>query len=241
VPGNHDAWNAKHTGTLIDRRQKSLENYNYAFKSHQIHENGCYYDWLEKDGNGIYFAFVDSCFLGDTEDNDDSTFGNIRVDRIDQAVAKGKLTVQQTEKLLEWYDLGTKGNLINPRNKDCCIDKDIFSRSLKILVMHHYLFEPPEHSSDYFMRVHHRDVVFRNIAFSDFDILLCGHKHIPAFDIHTYGSKFDNRAKYRYLINCFRRLIVNVQIPLPFYRLAGADGIAGSGAPRRAAWITSAR
>lgn len=214
VPGNHDAWNAQHSGTLIDRRQKSLENYNFAFKSHQIPgTTGCYYDWLQKDGEGIYLAFVDSCFLGDTEDNEDSAFGNIRYH---EAIAKGKLTAQQTEKLLEWHDLGVKGNLENRRYKGNFIDKAAFSRSLKVLVMHHYLFEPPQHSSDYFMRVHHRDVVFRNIAFSDFDVLLCGHKHIPAFDVHTYGNHFDGRALNRYLINYFRRLIGLHSLPIQF-------------------------
>ncbi|CAB3801184.1 metallophosphoesterase family protein [Pararobbsia alpina] len=36
VPGNHDAWNAKESEHLIDRRQKSLENYNFAFPQQQI-------------------------------------------------------------------------------------------------------------------------------------------------------------------------------------------------------------
>lgn len=212
VPGNHDAWNSSSIGTLIDRRQKSLEHYNFAFPSHKIPPNcGCYYDWYEKDGMGIFFAYVDSCFLGDTEMYDDSPFGTIRYD---QAIAKGKLSVQQTEKLLEWHDLGTKGYLPYPRSDGSFINKGSFSCALKIIVMHHYLFEPPEHSSDYFMRLHHRDIVFRNIAFADFDMLLCGHKHVPAFDVHTYGCHFDERATNRYLINCFRRLIGLHSLPV---------------------------
>lgn len=217
VPGNHDAWNSPslYEGrTLLDRRQKALENYNFAFKDHQIDpEYGSYYRWLEKDGHGLYMAFVDSCFLGDTEDNKDSTFGNIRYD---QAIAKGKLTVDQTERLLELHDLGMKGRLPKSTNNDAFIEKDIFAQSLKILIMHHYIFEPPGHSSDYFMRISHRDIVFRNIAMSDFDILLCGHKHIPAFDIHSYGAHFDGRAMNRYVINCFRRFIGLHSLPLQF-------------------------
>lgn len=212
VPGNHDAWNASQAGKFVDRRQKSLEHYNFAFPSHKIPPNdGCYYDWREHDDMGIYLAYVDSCFLGDTEKHDDSPFGTIRYD---QAIAKGKLSVQQTEKLLEWHDLGTRGTLPDPRNGEIFIGKASFSKALKILVMHHYLFEPPEHSSDYFMRLHHRDIVFRNIAFADFDILLCGHKHFPAFDVHTYGSHFDERATNRYLVNCFRRLIGLHSLPV---------------------------
>jgi hypothetical protein len=49
----------------------------------------------------------------------------------------------QTEQLLSWYDLGMRESR-NPSGGN--IDKDIFKNALKILVMHHYLFEPPEKS-----------------------------------------------------------------------------------------------
>jgi len=207
VPGNHDAWNAGRSGSLLERRQKSLENYNFAFPNHQILEShGSRYQWLEKNGAGLYLAYVDSCFLGDNENHSGANF------RYDQAVAKGKLTIKQTEQLLSWYDLGMRGNLGNPSGGN--IDKDIFANALKILVMHHYLFEPPEESSDYFMRVQDRDVVFRNLALGDFDILLCGHKHMTAFDVHSYGAWFDKRARRRHLINHFRRLVGLKSLPI---------------------------
>jgi 3',5'-cyclic AMP phosphodiesterase CpdA len=213
IPGNHDAWNASTAGTLLDRRQKSLEHYNFAFPDSEITTRGCYFDWLEKEGSGLYLAFVDSCFLGDTEENRTSTFGTLRYD---QAIAKGKLTIEQTEHLLGWHDRGMRGILENPRAPGTCISKAAFAKSLKILVMHHYLFEPPERKSDYFMRVTHRDIVFRNIALSDFDVLLCGHKHIASFDVYPYGEQFDKRAVDRYMINCFRRLIGLESYPIQF-------------------------
>lgn len=213
VPGNHDAWNANESGHLIDRRQKSLENYNFAFPNHQIPHGGCYFDWQQKGHNGLYIVFVDSCFLGDTEPNTESTFGTLR---FDQAIAKGRLTVEQTEQLLEWYDKGNKGSLENPHKSGTYIDQSVFAASLKILVMHHYLFEPPEKKSDYFMRVQHRDIVFRNIALSDFDVLMCGHKHVAAFDVHDYGDHFDDRAVNRYMTNYFRRLIGLESLPIQF-------------------------
>ena len=211
VPGNHDAWNASTDGVLIDRRQRSLENYNYAFPDHVIPHSGCFYRWLEKEGCGLYISFLDSCFLGDTEEHTESPFGTLRYD---QAIAKGKLTVAQTEQLLEWHDRGMQGLLEVPGSSGRLIDKEAFAASLKILVMHHYLFEPPEKKSDYFMRVQHRDLVFRNIALSDFDILLCGHKHVPAFDVHDYGAHFDRRALHRYMLNYFRRLIGLESLPI---------------------------
>ena len=214
IPGNHDAWNAQvsGTGSLLKRRQNSLENYNFAFTNHTIpSQSGCYYRWIEKTGSGIFIAFVDSCFWGDTEKHHESPFGTLR---FDQAIAKGKLSVTQTEKLLEWHDLGMKGALEKDYKNNHYIDKDLFSQSLKILVMHHYLFEPPGHSSSYFMRIQHRDIVFRNIAMSDFDLMLCGHKHIPAFDTHSYGHHFDGKAMNRYLINYFRRMIGLHSLPI---------------------------
>jgi len=211
IPGNHDAWNVSKTGVLADRRQKSLVNYNSEFMRHNIkHNDGCYYRWLEKNGIGIYIAFVDSCFLGDTEKNEESPFGTLRCD----AVAKGKLSAKQAEKLLEWYDQGKMGRLEVPEKQNEYIDKEKFTKSLKILATHHYLFEPSGHKSDYFMRYKHRKIVFRNIAFADFDLLLCGHKHIPSFEVTTYGRHFDKRARNRYLINYFRRLIGLHSLPI---------------------------
>lgn len=213
VPGNHDAWNAIGRGPLIDRRQRSLEHYNFAFPDHQIPHKGCYYDWQQKGADGLYIALVDSCFLGDTEENSGSTFGTLRYD---QAIAKGRLTVEQAEQLLEWHDKGIQGRLEDPRRSGTFIDKNAFASSLKILVMHHYLFEPPEKRSDYFMRVQQRDVVFRNLALSDFDVLMCGHKHIASFDVHDYGDHIDERATGRYMANYFRRLIGLESLPIQF-------------------------
>lgn len=211
VPGNHDAWNAGSDGALVDRRQKSLAHYNYAFPKHAIAPKGCYFDWIEKDGSGVYVACIDSCFLGDTAKSPHSTFGTLRYD---EAIAKGKLTLNQTETLLQWYDQGMRGTLQDPNRPGSHIDPGTYSKALKILVMHHYLFEPPEHKSDYFMRVQQRDLVFRNIALSDFDIMLCGHKHIAAFDTRQYGEHIDDRAAGRYMLNYFRRLIGLESLPV---------------------------
>ncbi len=170
VPGNHDAWNASRYGKFIDRRQSSLKNYNSVFVNHQINEEGCYYDWIEKDGMGIYIAYADSSLLGDHSDTTQKVPGVSCFEDI----AKGKFSVKQSECLLEWHDLGLLGRLPIPNKDNTFIDKSIFSNSLKLLVMHHYIFEPFNESSKYLLRLKARDKVFRNIALSDFDLLLCG-------------------------------------------------------------------
>jgi hypothetical protein len=129
IPGNHDAWNASTAGPLLDRRQKSLEHYNFACPGSEITERGCYFDWLEKDGSGLYLAFVDSCFRGDTEENQTSTFGTLR---FDQAVAKGKLTVDQNEHLLGWHDQGMRGT--EGAKKGIEVGVDLVSLRLKIRI-----------------------------------------------------------------------------------------------------------
>ncbi|MCX6168668.1 MAG: metallophosphoesterase [Ignavibacteriales bacterium] len=213
VPGNHDAFNNEKSGTFTNRKQKSLEHYNFAFKDYYAMQppHFAYYDWIEKSNMYIFMAFLDSCHLGDTQiENEDNKA------MIFDKIARGNITIRQSEVLLEWYDKGMKGNLNIPNNNQECILKEKFAQSLKILVMHHYLFEPVEKKYDYFMSMSHRDVAIKNFAMSDFDILLCGHKHIPDFQSQQYGDHFNRRAKHRLLFNYFRRIIGIPSLPMQY-------------------------
>jgi len=211
VPGNHDARNKGAYGSPLQIWQRSLENYNDAFVEHKIDfQQACYYRWIEKDGCYVFLAFVDSCYLGDEYNDNVST--KLRLSKI----AKGKMSLNQSTLLLEWFDKGVKGLLLNPNEEDQVIPKEAFANSLKILVMHHYLFEPPEFAYDYLMSVKHRDRVFNNIAMADFDVLLCGHKHVQDYKPSSYGDHFDQRGKDRYLINYFRRLIGIHSLPIQY-------------------------
>lgn len=213
VPGNHDAWNASASGKMYERRQKSLENYNKIFVHHKVDpEIGCYYDWIESGSDGIFLAFVDSCFMGEHYPSDGSTTAIPLVDKI----ARGNVSIKQSEQILEWCDLGIFGRLCKPGKPEEFIGKDVFSRSLKIIIMHHYLFEPPGHSDDYFMSLKDRDTVFRNFALSDFDLLLCGHKHVSGFYPLKYGEHIDAKARDRYIFNYFRRLIGLHSLPIRY-------------------------
>src|SRR5687768_13161180 len=147
VPGNHDAWNADSPGTLFDRRQQSLENFNFAFDQHVMPANpGCYYEWIEKGGFGIFVVYLDSCILGDHAKRGDPA------QRIPYAskVAKGRVTLEQTERILQWVDDGCFGHLVDPTSTEK-IAPAIFRHALKIIVTHHYLFEPAGLDDDYFM------------------------------------------------------------------------------------------
>lgn len=210
VPGNHDAWNATTSRSLLERWQRSLEHYNAKFPKHTFNEWGVRHDWVERDGAGVYIAYVDSCFLGSSV-GDIDTFGDFR------AIAKGKLSIKQSRRLLTLYDRGVRGKLELPDGSGS-IDPGIFADSLKILVMHHYLFDPKKKRKKRLMSVTQCQEVFRNIALADFDLLLCGHSHLA--DIHhtTYGDEFDDRAIARYLMNRFRRDLGVDSLPVRYNR-----------------------
>ncbi len=169
-------------------------------------ELSCIYDWIEKDGVGVFIAYVDSCYFGD----DDNSLSDVS-----ERVARGKLSSQQAKILLNWYDRGLKGKLQKPNEE--FISSSLFRSSLKIVVMHHYLFEPQGLSEEgYFLKIKDKKNVFSNIAMADFDVLLCGHRHIADSKESSYGDHFDRRARNRYMFNCFRRLMGIDALPLQF-------------------------
>lgn len=213
LPGNHDAWNNDRTSAIRKRWQRSLENFHDAFpeRAAAIAENGAYYDWISRGDSGIFLAFLDSSFLGDPV-----LEKQIARPALFERVAKGSISLSQSQKLLEWFDRGMEGQLPDPYHPGAMIPDQDFSKALKILVMHHYLFEPAGSDNDYFMQVTDRDQCFRNIALADFDVLLCGHKHIADFHPYTYGEHFDARARMRYLLNVFRRAIKIRSLPVQY-------------------------
>lgn len=213
IPGNHDAFNNGRIGSIPNIKQASLKNYNFVFKEYQMkYPNYSYYDWIEKNDLCVFMAYVDSCHLGDTEiEKSDSQF------KLFEKIARGKITIRQSENLLGWFDKGSRGLLpINLNDTTQLISKEKFATSLKILVMHHYVFEPADDKNDFFMSLTHRDIAFRNIAMSDFDILLCGHKHVHDFHTRSFGDLFDEGASYRFMLNYFRRLLGIDSIPIQY-------------------------
>ena len=75
--------------------------------------------------------------------------------RLDERIAVGKVTVHQTTILLDIFDRGMEGQLLDPRSGKT-ISADAFARSLKIGVMHHYLFEPPDAKAEPLLRLKER-------------------------------------------------------------------------------------
>lgn len=202
IPGNHDAFNNTSSSKLGKRWQTSLDNFNKIFIHNQIDpDDCCNYDWIEKENKGVFILYADSCYLGD--------------DFFTERIAKGHISQWQSKIILKYFDNGSKGKLLDKRN-NVHISSEKFTNSLKILVMHHYIFEPNGFKEDHSLKLKHKNTVFKNIAMADFDILLCGHKHISGLDGHTYGFHFDERGKKRQIFNCFRRLVGIESLPLQF-------------------------
>jgi 3',5'-cyclic AMP phosphodiesterase CpdA len=215
IPGNHDAFNNKSAnGSILEKRQTSLENFNYVFPEHQFDPiEGCHFDWIQKEEHAIFLVFLDSSYLGDPE-TDEYNPGILQLAKM----GKGKISLQQTEYVLELFDKGMKGRL---KFNSLEINPKLFKNSLKILVMHHYLFEPKGYVVEHFLHMEDRNKVFANLLQADFDILLCGHKHIADFNNIPYIEHVDKRARGRYLFNYFRRLIGTHSLPVQFVESNG--------------------
>ena len=211
LPGNHDAFNMPLHGSAAHRWQKSLENYSAVFPNQLGSKDRSAFEWIECDGWNAYLAFADSCFVGDPE-LEHSQPGIPYL----ETSAKGKLIDSQVKQLLAWGDRGCQGKLETQSDSTIsAIRRTQFIGSLKILLMHHYLFEPANLSTEWKMEFMNKHAVFQNIALADFDMLWCGHKHVPDFRSHTYGFHMERRGKNRYLFNCLRRSLGMSSLTMP--------------------------
>jgi 3',5'-cyclic AMP phosphodiesterase CpdA len=207
VPGNHDAFNAPSHGTNLKRWQSSLHNFYSVFHDQKFKDDdGVDYIWITNGESSVFVCRVDSCYLGDAET--DHLQGSLSLDR----VAKGKLSRDQSKKILALYDKGLRGELVDEKGHS--IDAGQFMGSLKMLVMHHYLFEPSDSKAEALLHLKDKRIVFQNIAMSDFDILLCGHKHIADTQSYCYLDHFDPRGKIRLAFNHVRRSLGIRSLPL---------------------------
>jgi predicted phosphodiesterase len=214
VPGNHDAYNSVRGRQSLSIRsfmQRSIRNYNEVFIHHTFHPDldNCQYHWIERDGCAVFVVCVDTCYLGDpTLDNE--LLGGTPLSK----VAKGKLSRRQSQRIMAWYDRGIRGNLAYPTNPGRMIPKEDFVASFKIIVMHHYIFEPEGYRSQYFLRMDDGYDVFRNLAMVDVDCLLCGHRHISCTTATTYGAHFQHKGFRRYCLNYLRRILGMASLPI---------------------------
>jgi predicted phosphodiesterase len=208
VPGNHDAFNAPTTGSEFKRWQSSLSNFYSVFHQYSWKdaENGVMYRWHEDDTVAVLFCSVDSCYLGDPET--EHLGETLSLDR----VAKGRLSRRQSASILSLFDKGMSGELETPSAGK--IPSRRFLSALKVLVMHHYLFEPANTRAEPLLQMHQKRTVFQNLAMSDFDVLLCGHKHIADIHVSTYSDNFDRRAQIRLAFNYVRRILGIKSLPL---------------------------
>jgi hypothetical protein len=214
VPGNHDAYNSVRGRQSLSMQrfmQKSIQNYNDVFIYHQYSPDldNCQYHWIQRDGCAVFLVCVDTCYLGDPA-LDNELLGGMPLDK----VAKGKLTRRQSQRIMSWYDHGIRGQLGDPIRPGRMIPKEAFVGSFKIVVMHHYIFEPEGYRSQYFLRMDDGYDVFRNLAMVDADCLLCGHRHISCVSPTTYGAHFRDKGFRRYCLNYLRRILGMSSLPI---------------------------
>lgn len=202
IPGNHDAFNATHAGSVLERFQVSLTNFLSAFPEAKRSSatSASYYRWIVAPSSPIYIVYLPTCHLGDP-DTDRHTDVPPPLDRI----AQGHVLEDQWEEILNWYDLGIAGRLPIEPNRSGLIPADDFRTSVKILAMHHYLVEPVYFRRDPTMHFIHADLVKPNVALANFDVALCGHKHVSEVQKLSYSDLLGRRGQVKYLLNCLRR------------------------------------
>lgn len=208
VPGNHDAFNSPATESEFKRWQSSLSNFygvfhRYSWKDAQ---QGVMYQWHQDDTASVLFCCVDTCYLGDPET--ERLGAALSLDR----VAKGRLSRKQSAAILALFDKGMEGEL--EASDGSKIAGNDFLSALKVLVMHHYLFEPADTRAEPLLQMRQKKAVFQNMAMSDFDVLLCGHKHIADIHVSAYSDNFDRRGQVRLAFNYVRRILGIKALPL---------------------------
>ncbi len=200
VPGNHDAYGAKRHGATLGRLQQSLENYFRTFHAYVPSDrSGVHYQWISKGSTDIFVCCIDSCYLGDNDSSNE--FAPFVLDKI----AKGRISKAQSKKILEIYDRGMNGSLEDAAGER--IERGRFLASLKLAVVHHYLFKPADSKFEPLMEVDQIRAVFQNFAMADFDAMMCGHKHVADTRPIVYLDEFDPRGRARLALNHVRRTL----------------------------------
>ncbi|MEN6307090.1 MAG: metallophosphoesterase, partial [Anaerohalosphaeraceae bacterium] len=217
VPGNHDAFNKNDNdyvvnvgrGEIDGRIQKCLDNYHEIFNEYKYeHTNinkGVNCKWFPVvENDGIFVISLSSCYLGDP-------FKNLMP--VGVGTALGQLDSEQIEYIFSICDKGLKGELKDSDGE--LVKGDAFSRSVKILVMHHFLFNIysgkekgilEKINNQYFMKIKKREMVLQNLMMADIDFVVCGHSHIGDVGEHTFECHFKNKyARERILMNYFRK------------------------------------
>ncbi|MGZ5799533.1 MAG: metallophosphoesterase family protein [Burkholderiaceae bacterium] len=209
VPGNHDAYNSSRWGGMQNRWQKSLRNYYDNFKEYAFKDQDSVdYIWISKDNLKVFISRIDSCYIGGKETDAYAYGGFPPADKI----AKGKISLRQSEKIFSLYDQAIQGKLQTESGET--IKRNEFLYSLKIVAMHHYLFQPADDKAEKLLEVDDAKDIFQNLAMADFDILLCGHKHIGDIYLTNYLSHFDPRGKLSLSLNYLHRICGLPTLPL---------------------------
>lgn len=215
VPGNHDAFNASSRGRWYERWQSSLSNFNTVFRKYAWRNADCgvKYMWFDDGVMPLFVCLANSCYLSDS-DEDASNLP------LPSKISNGNISKNQSKRLLQLFDNGVAGLL--EAGDGSRIQGRRYLVALKVLVMHHYLFEP-EFCDTHpllrplvkpFLRMKSRKIVFHNLAMSDFDVILCGHRHVKDIKASAYAAHFDRRGQSRLAFNYARRTLGLTSLPL---------------------------
>ncbi|REG48567.1 calcineurin-like phosphoesterase family protein [Paraburkholderia sp. BL6669N2] len=176
---------------------------------------------VQGDKSAYFDVFVDAKFphWRYIENNDGPSIFLVALDSSKpNTIANGEIEVDDLLTVKEWTEQARHGLLQSPdgallgRNftRDEAIS--LYNNSIKILVLHHYLYFPRARGKERRMQLKRTDRILAQIASDDFDVVLSGHDHRDIVDDPKYDNLLDERAVRRFARNyCMRQLGVTIR------------------------------
>ncbi|MEC9491104.1 metallophosphoesterase family protein [Flexistipes sp.] len=190
IPGNHDYYTSNGSPFQLPKGDPKVNYYN-VFKRHKLPRwhfcsNG-------KDVSAYIIALESPG---------------------EKSIANGYVEKNDLELVRKWTDQGRHGNLkkdglflgidgLNSEEEAA----NLFNRSYKIIVLHHFLYLPKAYGKQPFMSLTNAHEVLGQIVSDDFDMVLAGHDHHDVFSSQKYQDLLDHRAIRRFArMYCVRQL-----------------------------------
>jgi len=200
VPGNQDL--AKDfTSDLKEWWKESIAPFNSTFNEISAiipsEENGITFYYTVINTIPLLYVILDTSYLsGSDKDRGRGTSKRQRE----------KLLNEQISIMLSSFTTKNGFYEFKSNNESIKISKYEYKKVIKILVMHHFLFDPSNITNIKSLSIKQSTQrnLFKNLLLSDFDLILCGHKHRQNESNLLNIDSIDYRSKRRFYFDILR-------------------------------------
>jgi 3',5'-cyclic AMP phosphodiesterase CpdA len=200
VPGNHDLDN-DFTSDLREWWKESISSFTSTFSEIRAiipsENNGITFYHTLINTIPLLFVVLDTSYLSGS-DNDRGRGTSKR--------QREKLLNDQISIMLSSFTARNGFYEFENNNQTIKISKEEYDKTIKILVMHHFLFDPSNINSkkNLSIKVTTQRNLFKNLLLSDFNVILCGHKHRQNESNLLDIEAIDYRSKRRFYFDILR-------------------------------------